>query len=168
MIFPVLGLFDDSSRSGIGHGMKTPPTSLPLARGVTLVEVLISLLLVITGLLGVVAIQGHMLTTGKNVEQHTQALLILDTLEESLRANHAKNAMAICQPGALKSFERKLQEVIPGARLSLRRNKDECATFVREGVSVFVFEIEWKKLNAVQRSNDLSTENVVISREVVL
>ncbi len=148
--------------------MKTLSTSPQSARGVTLVEILISLLLVITGVLGVIAIQGHMLTTGKNVEQHTQALLILDTLEESLLTNHAQNAEAICQPGTLRSFERKLQEAIPSARLTLRRSKDGCATFVREGVSVFVFEIEWQKLNAVQRANDVSTENVVISREVVL
>ena len=45
---------------------------------------LISLLSLVTGVLAVIAIQGHALTTGKNLEQKILALLAVDSVEETV------------------------------------------------------------------------------------
>lgn len=130
----------------------------------SLADTLISLLLVITGLLGVIAIQGHTLTVGKNVEQRTLALLALDSVEETMLAMGNKG-MDLCKKDALKRFHAIVTAVDPYAQLTLPLG---CPAFVRGGTNVFAFQVEWQELSSFAETYNLTPNRETLSRKVSL
>lgn len=128
----------------------------------SLTGILISLLLVITGLLGVIAIQGHILTAGKNVEQHTLALLALDSIEETALSMDSKG-IDFCKKDALKRFHTMVAAVGPYARLT---QPSGCPASVRGGTNVFVFQIEWQERSSFAETYNLTPDTVTLSRKV--
>ena len=53
------------------------------------------LLVIITGGLSAIAIEGHALTAGKNLEQQTLAFLVLDSVEETMLAAGSDGSISV-------------------------------------------------------------------------
>lgn len=73
--------------------MMTKPSQLKKSSGFSLLEVLISILIMAIGLLGIAALQAVSLKTNQSAYQRTQATFLAYDMIDRLRANRAK-AMA--------------------------------------------------------------------------
>jgi len=87
---------------------KTPQPSLHTRtagrqRGVGLIEVLIAVLILSFGLVGLSLLQGRVLKYTHSSMQRTEALVLLNSLMESMRANRAEAVSGLYNATALQS-----------------------------------------------------------------
>lgn len=68
------------------------------AAGFSLIEVLVTLLILMTGLLGLAGLQGRALSSQLESYQRSQALILIKDMEDRLNANRANAASYITNP----------------------------------------------------------------------
>lgn len=68
------------------------------AKGFSLIEVLITLVILMFGLLGLAGLQGRALTSQMESYQRSQALVLIKDMEDRLNANRANSASYVANP----------------------------------------------------------------------
>jgi type IV pilus assembly protein PilV len=149
----------------------------PAARaqaGFTLLEVLITIVIVAVGLLGTAALQAYAIKVSQGGQFRTQAVLLATDLLERLEANNAAaatgsyvadlprtTAASDCSAASctasemaaydLSRFQERMQAALP----------DSSASITRDGAGPWVYQIKitWKERSFKQKSTTSSTGN---------
>ncbi|CAM3450500.1 type IV pilus modification protein PilV [Parendozoicomonas haliclonae] len=135
--------------------------------GFSLIEVLVSLLILSIGILGMLALQGYSMKSNINTEQKTHALLILDGIEETVLADADNKGKAICKADALKEFSEMLSDIDPTAELGLEGGAGApCPTGIYNNLTVYKFQITFQQLTGLTSASRTGPEEIVMTREV--
>ena len=96
------------------------PGSLNAEKGFTLIEVLVSLLLLAIGVLGAAAMQLYALKSDQVAGVHSQAVYLANSIAEAMRANAGDSANATSCTGACAGeYVRGINDPIPAAGTSI-------------------------------------------------
>lgn len=97
-----------------------------LQRGVTLIEVLVSVLVLAVGLLGLAALLGNAMQSNQHAQARTQAVFLAGDMMERMRANRTNRAAyaldEMGDPGACDANWRPLEEDAAGGLVSVATN----------------------------------------------
>ena len=135
-------------------------------RGFSLIEILVSLLILAVGILGMLALQSHTIKSNISSDQRTHALMVLDSIEETILADRANQGTSICAANALDPFNNALTAGIDNtAAITWTGGSAPCPTRRSSGMNVYRFQVRWTELTAFASSQ---TQITRITREVRL
>ncbi|WP_281645137.1 type IV pilus modification protein PilV [Parendozoicomonas sp. Alg238-R29] len=146
--------------------MKRKHATPASARGFSLVEILIALLILSVGILGMLALQAQSVKSNISSDQRTHALMILDSIEETILADTDNRGASICGAGALVPFTNNLSGVDNTAKLSMVDVNAPCPIVdPNNDMNIYRFQVSWEELQSF-RGNGQDPTAVV--REVRL
>lgn len=90
-------------------------------RGVTMIEVLVTLIVLSIGLLGLAALQGVSLQTNHSAYLRTQATNIAYEMLDTWRANRREVLNGASLPGDFSEWQARVSAVLPGGGLTVER-----------------------------------------------
>ncbi|MDP4536856.1 type IV pilus modification protein PilV [Alkalimonas collagenimarina] len=125
--------------------MKQWQSSFQSQRGVSLLEVLIAMLVLGIGLLGVAALQANSVRNTQGAYERTMAVVMVDSIIESIRANPnaAPGAYALsgCTAGGSGLVGEQLSHWVGRLQLELGDDVD-CSISFSGGL--YVIEVQWQ------------------------
>lgn len=135
-------------------------------RGFSLIEILVSLLILAVGILGMLALQSHTIKSNISSDQRTHALMVLDSIEETILADRANQGTSICAANALDPFKNALTAAIDNTvDIDWTGGASPCPTRRSNGMNVYRFQVKWTELTAFASTRAKPT---TIIREVRL
>lgn len=146
-------------------------------RGFSLIEVLVSLVILAGGLLGMTALQNEALKYNHAAFTESQAMFLIGDMVERIRANHAAGSYAIAftenAPAAVKDCDSAVCSPAEMATWDVEqwRNTVGSPAFLPNGESAITFDplsneytvsirYEWSHLGAVDLTDGLRTVSV--------
>jgi len=98
-------------------------------RGVTLIEILITLLVLAVGLLGLAALQAFSLSAGQSSYYRTQATNVAYQVADAARANRSQ-VIGFGTLPELTRLEAQAQRTLPGGQMQFQSNNDAISVTV--------------------------------------
>jgi len=131
------------------------PVHINSVRGVTLIEVLVTVLVLSVGLLGVAALQGFSLQSGQGAYYRTQATNVAHEVADYTRLNRSA-AMASCSIPILNGWDNFVASQLPGGELAVQ--------FTDCGAGEIQVSITWDE-NRIEDAES-GEENLVVTTRI--
>lgn len=138
------------------------------ARGVGLLEVLISVLVLSIGLLGIAAMQSLALRGGQGSLESSQAVMQASSIIEAMRANrdnaagYNMAAMECASPAGGTLAQNDIQAWIASLKSTMGGGATTCGQVVAVGGDVYRVIVQWDD----QRAGDSTTRQVVTETRI--
>ena len=124
-------------------------------RGFSLIELLVSLLILAIGVLGMLRLQTMSVQSNIASDQRTMALLILDSVEQKIL-----DGEDVCATDGLKNARANLALIEPEATLGIA---DACPTDVDGNISLYTIQIQFSEVGGFNMGGK---DSVVLERRV--